>query len=89
MFTHILFGLRSQHHHLLLCEIKMDEGLLEVGDLVRPQVKAFQDYYDRYYNYPGILTKVIKVHDRKCYEIYWSDGRTTTEHIAYIVKVEK
>jgi hypothetical protein len=71
----------------------MDEGLLKVGDLVRPHVESFQDYYDRYYKYPGILTEVLKVHTggghyRMSYKIYWSDGRTTTEHAAYIKKVE-
>ena len=89
MFTHILFGLQSQRRHLLLCEIVMDEKLLEVGDLVRPCSKIFQDYYDRFYKSPGVLVGVIEVHNRKCYEIYWSDGTRTTEHVTYIKKVEE
>ena len=70
----------------------MIEELLKVGDLVKPDSPAFQEFYDQNYNSPGILLKIEKRHTgsghyRKSYKIRWNDGRITNEHTCFIKKV--
>ena len=36
----------------------MKEELLKVGDLVKPDSPAFQEFYDHNYNSPGLILKV-------------------------------
>jgi hypothetical protein len=70
----------------------MEKGLLEIGELVKPDSPTFQEFYDHHYNSPGIILKVEKIHTggghyRKSYKIRWNDGKITNEHTCYIKKV--
>ena len=71
---------------------------MKVGDLVtwtESGDKVFNNYYSFGYKSPGIIIAVNKKPDSgtlfeyNSYEIYWADGKKTTEHSCYIRKVEE
>ena len=78
--------------------------MLKVGELVTwtsKSDKLFGGYYSANYKSPGIIKEVIKKqitnqsccgetghHHNEVYNIYWTDGKLTREHMCYIKRVE-
>ena len=67
--------------------------MLKVGDLVtwtESGDKIFNNYYSFGYKSPGVLVEISERPEGEnlSYEIYWADGKSTTEHACFIRKVE-